>query len=407
MSANDELLSVARRLFGARTESDVYDVAVDSLFRLTDADECAFAALENGTLVSRASVTSGMIDAPEGPLADEFGLIERAYREDETIVVVDPVDGPWGWQFPGSDADSASTSGGMAPYQSLLCVPLDPTGVLVATADQPNAFDRETRRTAEELGSLIEDALEEIPAASESGTATPDPDPDCLETAASTLTHEMMDKLMIANNRLEAARANPEPEHFDRVATVHDRIESFVEEMARYLRAGERVPDPERIDLGTVAERAWNVVETPGIALRRPDDLVIVADERMVSDLLENLLRNCAKHGFAGDRSGADGERIVRVGRLGAASGFYIEDNGRGIDPEHSEAVFESGVTTAADGSGYGLSICRDVATAHGWKIDSAEGDEGGARFEITGVEFVGRDRDSPSGTVEPFELGS
>lgn len=404
MPDNDELLSVARRLFGARTKSDVYDVAVRSLFRLTDADECALAVLENGELVSRASVTSGLIDAPEGPLADEFGLIERAYREDETIVVADPVDGPWGWQFHDPDTHSAPASDGGAPYRSLLCTPIDSAGILVGTADRPGTFDRESRETAEEIGSLVEDAFEEIQAPSESTTAR---DPENLETAASTLTHEMMDKLMIANNRLEAAREHPEPEHFDRVADVHDRIESFVEDMARYLRAGERIPEPERIDLGTVAEQAWRVVETPGIALQRPDDLEIIADGGMVSDLFENLFRNCVKHGFVGDQPGAEDKRVVRVGRLEAKRGFYVEDNGRGIDPEHGDSVFKSGVTTAADGSGHGLSICRDVATAHGWEIDTAEADDGGARFEISDVEFAAADREFPGETVSPSELGS
>lgn len=405
MSDNDELLSVARRLFGARTESDVHDIAVRSLFRLTDAGECALAVPEDDELVSRASVTSGLIDAPEGPLSDEFGLIERAHRENETIVVADPIDGPWGWQFhdPGTGTDP--TSGGTAPYRSLLCTPVDPDGILVATADRPGTFDRETRQTAEEIGSLVGNALKELPAPSESTTAAPNP--DCLETAASTLTHEMMDKLMIANNRLEAAREHPEPEHFDRVADVHDRIESFVEDMARYIRTGERVPEPARIDLGTIVERAWRMVETPDIALQSPDGIEIIADKGMVSDLFENLFRNCVKHGFGSGQSAPDSERAVRVGPLGAEEGFYVEDNGQGIDPIHGDTVFESGVTTATDGSGQGLSICRDVATAHGWEINATEADDSGARFEITGVEFASCDREQLGRTIPPSELGS
>lgn len=402
MPNKDELLSVARRLFGAQTELDIYNVAVRSLFRHTDADECALAVRENGELVSRASVTPGLIDAPEGPLADEFGLIERAYREGETLVVTDPMDGPWGWEFHDPNPDSPPASEGTAPYRSLLCTPLEPGGILVATADRPGEFDHETRQTAEGISSLIEDALEQLPSEPETAAA----DPDNIETAVSTLTHEMMDKLMIANNQLEAARENPEPERFDRVADVHDRIETFVEDMAQYLRTGERIPEPKRIDIGTIAEQAWQLVETPDIELRIADRPEIVADEGMITDLFENLFRNCAEHGF-GDKPEPDSRRVVRVGRVGAGRGFYVEDNGRGIDPEYSESVFESGVTTAADGSGLGLSICEDVAAAHGWDIAAAEGDDGGARFEVTGVEFAGRGRERSCELMAASELGS
>lgn len=34
-----------------------------------------------------------------------------------------------------------------------------------------------------------------------------------------------------------------------------------------------------------------------------------------------------------------------------------------------------------------GLHIVREVAEAHGWEIAVTAGPEGGARFEITGVE--------------------
>jgi signal transduction histidine kinase len=408
MPDENELLAVARRLFDTQTKRDAYEVAVASLARLTAADECAVAVLESGELVSRASVTEGLIDASEGPLADDSGLIEQAYRERETILVADLTASPCGWQFPESDPGGLSGSDGAIPYRSLLCLPLEPEGILVATADQSGAFDRETRRTADEIGSLVEAALDAVPDAPESASEPdPDLDPDRLETVASTLNHEMMDKLMIANNRLEAARDAPKPEHFDQLAAVHDRIETFVEDTTRYLRTGERIPDPERLDLGTVAEQAWRVVETPGIELQRPDALEIVADEGMVSVLLENLFRNAATHGFADDRSASDSQRVVSVGRLTTGRGIYIEDNGRGIDPEYGGSVFESGVTTAADGSGQGLSICRDIATAHGWEITVAEADSGGARFEITGVEFAGNDRNRSGGTVEASGLRS
>jgi signal transduction histidine kinase len=405
MSDENNFLSVARQLFGMRTRQDIYEVAVTSVVRLTEADECAIAVFEDGHPMSQASVTSGLIDAPRGPLADEFGLIERAYDERETILVADLAASSWGWKFPESAPDSPPPSEGIAPYQSLLCVPLESGELLVATADQPGVLNRETRQSAEGIGSLVEEALKKLPEISES--AQPAPDPDRLETIASTLNHEMMSKLMVANTRLEAAKKNPKTEHFDHVADAHDRIETFVKDMTHYLRTGERIPDPERIDLGAVAERAWQVVETPEMELQRPENLKIVADKGMVSDLLENLFRNAAEHGFGSDEPASDDRQIVRIGQLKAGKGFYVEDNGRGIDPEYGKSVFESGVTTSTNGSGYGLSICQDIVAAHGWEIDFILGDNDGTCFEITGVEFAGDEGKRSCGAVTPPELSS
>jgi signal transduction histidine kinase len=51
--------------------------------------------------------------------------------------------------------------------------------------------------------------------------------------------------------------------------------------------------------------------------------------------------------------------------------------------------VFEAGYSTNEDGTGFGLRIVEQVANAHGWEVAITESEQGGARFEITGVEFA------------------
>jgi signal transduction histidine kinase len=77
----------------------------------------------------------------------------------------------------------------------------------------------------------------------------------------------------------------------------------------------------------------------------------------------------------------------IRVGALD--DGFYVEDDGGGIPESERGDVFDAGYTTAADGNGFGLSIVQKIVEAQGWRIDVTESAEGGARFEITGVETV------------------
>jgi len=68
-------------------------------------------------------------------------------------------------------------------------------------------------------------------------------------------------------------------------------------------------------------------------------------------------------------------------------NGFYVEDDGPGIPEAKRAAVFEAGYSSSENGTGFGLRIVKQVVTTHGWDIRVTDVSEGGARFEITGVE--------------------
>ena len=101
--------------------------------------------------------------------------------------------------------------------------------------------------------------------------------------------------------------------------------------------------------------------------------------------------QDAAEHGSTGSRLGDDdGTVTVRVGLLADTADdrrdFFIEDDGPGIPAAERDGVFEHGYTTSADGTGLGLFIVRDIVDAHGWDVGVAEGTDGGARFEVIGV---------------------
>ena len=59
--------------------------------------------------------------------------------------------------------------------------------------------------------------------------------------------------------------------------------------------------------------------------------------------------------------------------------GLYAEDDGAGIPEEGHDDVFDAGYTTASEGTGFGLRIVEQAATAHGWRVRVATGTDGGA----------------------------
>jgi len=78
----------------------------------------------------------------------------------------------------------------------------------------------------------------------------------------------------------------------------------------------------------------------------------------------------------------------VTVGSL--PSGFYIEDDGEGIQEDMYEQVFELGYSPTGESteSGIGIASAQQIAVAHGWSITATEIRTGGARFEVADADM-------------------
>ncbi|OYR81063.1 histidine kinase, partial [Halorubrum distributum] len=176
------------------------------------------------------------------------------------------------------------------------------------------------------------------------------------------------------------------------VERAHDRMTALIDDLLTLAREGDPVTDAEPVDLGRVVGSCWRTVDTRDATLRSEAEGIILADEGRLRQLLENLIRNSVEHGSTSSRAEPDdsvehgGKDVtVTVGTL--SDGFYVADDGPGIDPDRREEVFDAGYSTSQSGTGFGLRIVEQVADAHGWSVRAVESEEGGARFEITGVE--------------------
>ncbi|WP_435347907.1 sensor histidine kinase [Haloarchaeobius sp. HRN-SO-5] len=198
-----------------------------------------------------------------------------------------------------------------------------------------------------------------------------------LEAFASVVSHDLRNLLDVATLRLELARDDCESEHLAAAADALARLDTRLEQMHSLAREGTAVVETGPVDLAAVARDSWAAVETRDAELRVETDRRILADAPRLGQVFENLFGNAVRHG-------RDDVRVA-VGDL--PDGFYVEDDGPGIPAANRDRVFEAGYSTAEEGTGFGLDIVRAYVTAHGWEIRLTEGREGGARFEITGVE--------------------
>jgi signal transduction histidine kinase len=200
-----------------------------------------------------------------------------------------------------------------------------------------------------------------------------------LELFASTVSHDLRNPLSVAQGNLQLAQEEFDSEQLDTVESAHDRMGEIIEEVLTLARAGQQIDELEPVLIEIAANRAWENVTTGGTELTVETDRTVMADPAMIQHVFENLFRNAVEHG---------GQEVqVRVGNL--ENGIYVEDDGTGIPPDKREDVFDVGYTGTSDGTGLGLGIINQVVEAHEWEIRLLEGTDGGARFEITGVEVA------------------
>jgi len=195
-----------------------------------------------------------------------------------------------------------------------------------------------------------------------------------LDRFASIVSHDLRNPLEVASGRLELARQTCDSPHLEDIETALDRIDTIIADTLTLSRLGQTIDEKQDVDLKTRVEQCWETVETAEASLDPPEPVTIQADPNRLNHVCENLFRNAIEHG------GTD--VTVSVDRL--EDGFAITDDGPGL-PENVD-IFEAGTTTSADGNGFGLAIVEEIVTAHGWDIDATGSEDGGARFEITGV---------------------
>jgi signal transduction histidine kinase len=105
------------------------------------------------------------------------------------------------------------------------------------------------------------------------------------------------------------------------------------------------------------------VVGEPGSPMPR-------ADRGALFTLLKNLLENAIQHSHAGG-----------VVQLRAESNcISVRDEGSGVPPEDLPKLFTRfwrGADRRDLGAGLGLSICREIASVHGWDLQARRGETG------------------------------
>ncbi len=216
---------------------------------------------------------------------------------------------------------------------------------------------------------------------------------------ASVVAHDLLTPLTVFDGWLEILQDEDLTEEerasiVRRLSRASLRMSNQIRALLDYSLAKADKLTPEPVDVNGVVSaivdlRAARPAESdaPPVDFRLDLRSDVYADQRLFTQLMENLIGNAVKYGPT------DGTAVVAVtSEKDPQTGWTriaVADNGIGVPAEDRERIFtefhrSANGASRAPGTGLGLAICRRIVESHGGDIRVESPPAGGAVFVAT-----------------------
>lgn len=354
----------------------------ESLFRATDIEEAAQIAVEQlSEGIERDIVGIWQLDRE----ADGFRLAAAASSIGELPSFEPKTEHVARRAFEGQETirfeEHSSVLDTDIPLDSGIVVPLGEFGIMIVADRESTGFEAMDVTVLEVWATTVTMALlrmqqQRLLRERESEL---EQQRDRLERFASIVSHDLRTPLTVASGYIEIARKDHDSPELQAIERALAHIETMINDMLTLARKGWQVADPEAVPIDEVAHEAWDIAGSTDAQLSIDTSANVMADRSQFRHLLQNVFSNAVTHG---------GEGVtVRLGTF--SEGFFVADDGPGIPEDDRENVFDTGFTSAEEGTGFGLAIVEAIAATHGWDIAVTDSAEGGARFDFHGATVI------------------
>jgi signal transduction histidine kinase len=209
---------------------------------------------------------------------------------------------------------------------------------------------------------------------------------------ASDAAHELRTPLAVLRTGLDVALARERSSEENRAAleSAHREVVSLckiAEELLMLTRLnGEVAIERKPVDLRALVAEVTTTVESlaaaKNIDLRTVEltSAIIEGSAAHLRRLVINLIDNALKFTPPG------GKIEVGLSSAGGRAILRVADTGPGVAPQELPLIFERffrGAHAGGEGSGLGLSLCREIARYHGGQIAAANRPGGGTVFVV------------------------
>ena len=163
---------------------------------------------------------------------------------------------------------------------------------------------------------------------------------------------------------------------------IHKRSKGLLEFVENYRRIT-RIPAPvkEKVTLAELFNGIAELIPNDYISFAQPaTQISIKADRTQIEQVLINIIKNaieaCAEVPYPQIQVKSS------VSETGTVS-ITVSDNGPGILPNVLDKIFIPFFTTKENGSGIGLSLCKQIMHLHGGNITARSTPEQGSEFTL------------------------
>ena len=204
----------------------------------------------------------------------------------------------------------------------------------------------------------------------------------------SIMRHEIMNSMapiISLSETLSDSELEYDPETINKtMRTIYRRSKGLVEFVQNY-KSITNIPGPNIacFSIGEMLGDIVNLMNVHGIKFDytvNPVNLTINADRTQIEQVLINLIKNAKEASDTRETpvitvfAGLDNNQRPQIS---------VTDNGVGILPEVRNRIFIPFFTTKKNGSGIGLSICKQIIHAHGGNISVTSTPDEGSCFTI------------------------
>lgn len=203
------------------------------------------------------------------------------------------------------------------------------------------------------------------------------------------MTHEIMNTLAPVVSLTDSLNRNEKIKEDEILKESLDIISDSSRHLIEFVNTYRQIsgiakPVRKRLDIKKVIEKTVKLNErllsekNVNISMQLPDDeIFIYADEIQLTQVLQNLIKNAWQ---------ANAENIVFQLKVLSDNTklLWVKNDGNSIPIEAQEQIFIPFYTTKKDGTGIGLSVCRQIMRYHKGSIDLLRSNSMETIFELS-----------------------